>query len=98
MALAKKVKLNGSTTQKNLGANTQNKMSTIIERKKYSQYFPVDFVVSIILRFYAKLRAEFVWPIFCFVYFTHILKLFLIIFAPIKFNDLDERKLFVGRR
>jgi hypothetical protein len=47
MALAKVVNTNGSTTQKNLGASTQNITNPISESRNQSQGLAVDFVVSI---------------------------------------------------
>jgi len=49
--------LKGSTTQKNLGAKSDININAIIEMKKYSQYLPVDFVVSISFEVSAKLRG-----------------------------------------
>jgi len=60
--LAKFVNTNGSTTQKNFGANAQKINNTISEIKKYNQYFPVDFVVSICFKFLAKLRGDDLLP------------------------------------
>jgi hypothetical protein len=44
---AKNVNKKGSTTQKNFGATIHMKIKATRQIKKYSQYFPVDLVVSI---------------------------------------------------
>lgn len=58
MLLAKKVKLKGKTTQKNLGANIAMIVTATIDIKKYIQYLLVDLVVSInYKKFVTKVRG-----------------------------------------
>ncbi len=56
IALAKKVKLKGRMTQKNLGTNMAIKMTATIEIKKNNQNFPVDFAVSIGFKSFGKIK------------------------------------------
>ena len=57
MPLAKKVKLKGNTTQKNFVAKIDINTNAIKEIKKYSQYFPVDLVVSILILNLSKIKG-----------------------------------------